>query len=140
MAALKKTPPVPSPRPATVALEGGIRISITNQHGQRYRYRACAVSLNIRKGALRVIENDGRCYVWFEQCDLEVRDTRRTVLFRLNAGAASNQPDAEIVILAELVRSTPKAGCAAQWLHRRVPPRRSRSECILQSVTKPTIQ
>lgn len=92
-----------------MALEGGIRISITNQHGQRYRYRACAVVLNMRKGALRIIENVGRFFVWFDECDLEVRDSRRTLLFRLNAGAASNQSDAEMVILAELAPSTPKA-------------------------------
>lgn len=108
MAAVKKTLLVPSlsaPGPAG----GGIRISITNQHGQRYRYRASAVSLNMRKGELQVVENDGRCFVWFDHCDLEVRDTRRTVLLKLKAGAASNQSGTEIVILAELVASTPKA-------------------------------
>ena len=61
------------------------------------------------KGALQVVENDGRCFVWFDHCDLEVRDRRRTVLFKLNAGAASNEPGAEIVILAELASSPPKA-------------------------------
>lgn len=107
MAAVKKTLPVPLSS-ALGAAGGGIRISITNQHGQRYRYRASAVSLNMRRGVLQFVANDGRSLVWFDHCDLEVRDTRRTVLFKLNAGAASNQPGAEIVILAEHVLSKPK--------------------------------
>jgi hypothetical protein len=107
MIAAKKKPPVSLP-PAVCGGESGIRISITNQQGQRYRYRATAVSLTMRKGVRQVIEHDGRCFVWFDHCDLEVRDTRRTMLFELNAGAASNQPGSEIVILAELVSSTPK--------------------------------
>lgn len=116
MAAVKKTLPLLLP-PAAAAAGGGIRISITNQRGQRYRYRASAVSLAMRKGELQVVENDGRCFVWFDHCDLEVRDARRTVLFRLKAGAASKQPGAEIVILAELSTGTPKATA-----HRRTPP------------------
>lgn len=108
MAAVKRKLPVPVP-PAAAAAGGGIRISITNQHGQRYRYRASGVSLSMRKGELQLVENDGRCFVWFDHCELEVRDARRTVLFRLNAGAASNQPGAEIVILAEEADAAPKA-------------------------------
>lgn len=107
MTALKKHSPISLPPPAPGG-ESGIRISITNQHGQRYRYRANAVSLTMRKGVLQVIEHDSRCFVWFDHCDLEVRDTRRTILFKLNAGAASNQSGAEIVILAELVPALPK--------------------------------
>ena len=107
MTASKKTPLLTLP-PAARGGENGIPISITNQHGERYRYRATAVSLTMRKGLLQVIEHDGRCFVWFDHCDLEVRDTRRTVLFKLNAGAASNQAGAGIVILAELIPPTPK--------------------------------
>lgn len=108
MAAVKKTLSVPLPSSAAAG-GGGIRISITSQHGQRYRYRASAVSLSIRKGELQIVENDGRCFVWFDHCELEVRDVRRTMLFRLNAGAASKDPGAEIVILAELATAAPKA-------------------------------
>ncbi len=107
MPAVKRKNPVSLPATAA-GRESGIRISITNQHGQRYRYRASAVSLKMRKGVLQVVENDGRCFAWFDQCDLEVQDKRRTVLFKLNTGAASNQPGAEIVILAERVPSPPK--------------------------------
>ncbi|HEX2852479.1 MAG TPA: hypothetical protein VHO24_04515 [Opitutaceae bacterium] len=108
MAAAKKKLSVSLPSDAVVG-GGGIRISITNQFGQRYRYRASAVRLNMRKGELQVVENDGRCFVWFDHCELEVRDAQKTVLFRLKAGAASKEPGAEIVILAELATAAPKA-------------------------------
>ena len=102
MASAKKTlrPSASSPRAAGAA-KGGIRISITNQHGQRYRYRAQAVSLSMRNGKLQVVENDGRVFLWFDHCDLEVRDARSNLLFHLKAGAASSLPDAELVILAD---------------------------------------
>ena len=126
MAAVKKTLLVPSSS-APGAAGGGIRISITNQHGRRYRYRASAVSLNLRKGALQDVENDGRCFVWFDRCDLEVRDTRRTVLFKLKAGAASNQSGTEIVILAELVAPTPRARARRSMPLPIVPRRRAKT-------------
>lgn len=107
MAAVKKTLPTPLPS-AAAAGGGGISISITNQRGQCYRYRATAVNLNMRKVSMQVVENDGRCFVWFDHCDLEVRDAGRNLLFHLVAGAASNQLNAEIVILAEFVLSAPK--------------------------------
>ena len=102
MAVLTKTPrSVPALPPAADARNGGIRISITNQHGQHYRYHAQAVSLSMRNGKLQVVESDGRCFLWFDHCALEVRDARSNLLFHLKAGAASNLSDAELVILAE---------------------------------------
>ena len=109
MAASKKTPPVPLSSPVPDSREGGIRISITNQHGQRYRYRAQAVSLSMRNGTLQVVENDARCFLWFDRCDLEVRDARRTLRFHLQTGSASKLADAELVILAQMAPSAMNA-------------------------------
>lgn len=94
---------VPSSPTVADPREGGIRISITNQRGQRYRYFAQAVTLKMTMGMLQVVEDDGGCYAWFDHCDIKVRDTRRTLLFRLKAGAASNLRGAELAILAEFV-------------------------------------
>ncbi len=102
MASAKKAPrPVPSSPRVAGARKGGIRISITNQRGQRYSYRAQAVSLSMKNGKLQVVENDGRCFLWFDHCDVEIRDARSNLLFHLKAGAASSLPDAELVILAD---------------------------------------
>lgn len=110
MAAQKKAPGrVRSSPLAGGALKGGIRISITNQHGQRYSYRAQAVSLSMKNGKLQVVENDGRCFLWFDHCDLEVRDAGNNLLFHLKAGAASTLPDAELVILADFAAAGAKA-------------------------------
>ena len=110
MAAMKNPPPTTlSPSRAADPHDGGIRISITNQHGQRYRYRAQAVSLSMRKGVLQVVENAQGCFVWFDQCNLEVRDGVRNLLFHLQTGAASTLPGAELVILAEIAPSGTKA-------------------------------
>lgn len=110
MASPKKTPrPIPSSPQIDGARKGGIRISITNERGQRYRYRAQAVSLSMKKGKLQIVENEGRCFLWFDDCDLEVRDARSHLLFHLKAGSASNLPDAEIVILAEFSPAAAKA-------------------------------
>lgn len=74
MASFKKKPRlIPSSPLAGGARKGGIRISITNQHGQSYHYRAQAASLSMRNGKLQVVENDGRCFLWFDHCDIEVR-------------------------------------------------------------------
>lgn len=109
MASPKKKPRQrPSSPRAAGAHEGGIRISITNLHGQRYRYKARAVSLSMRNGKLQVVENDGRCFLWFDHCDVEVRDARSNLLFHLKAGAASSLPDAEIVILADFAAAGAK--------------------------------
>ena len=110
MASPKKSPrPVPSSPRVANAHKGGIRISITNQHGQRYRYRAQAVSLSMRKGKLQVLESDGRCFLWFDHCDLEVRDARSNLLFHLKTGAVSSLPDAELVILADFAAAGAKS-------------------------------
>jgi len=109
MASLKKKPRlISSPPRAAGARKGGIRLSITNQNGQRLSYTAQAVSLSVRNGKLQVVENDGRCFLWFDHCDLEVRDAREKMLFHLKAGAASKLPDAEIVILADFARAGAK--------------------------------
>ena len=106
MAAMKATTPTtPASSQLTVPPKTGIRISITNQHGQRYRYHAQAVSLSMRKGVLQVVEDAQGCFVWFDQCNLEIRDGVRNLLFNLKTGAASNLPGAELTILAELVPS-----------------------------------
>ena len=81
---MKKTPPI-VPSSATFAdpREGGIRIAITNQRGQHHRYFAQAVTLNVTMGMLQIVEDDGGCYVWFHLCDIKIRETGRTLLFRL---------------------------------------------------------
>ena len=110
MPAQKKAPPIVSSPPlAGRTQEGGIRIAITNQYGQRYRYRAQAVALSMRKGELQVVENDGRCFLWFDHCDLKVRDGSKNLLLHLKTGTATQLPDAEFVILAELLSARPKA-------------------------------
>lgn len=109
MAAQKKaTRRVRSSPRAGAARKGGIRISITNQQGQRHNYLAQGVSLNMRNGQLQFVENDERCFLWFDHCDLEVRDARSRLLFHLKAGAASSQPDAELVILADFAAAGAK--------------------------------
>lgn len=109
MASPKKTPrPVPSLPRVAATRKGGIRLSITNQQGQRYSYRAQAVSLSMKDGKFQVVENDGRAFLWFDHCDLEVRDARSNLLFHLKAGASSSGPDAELVILADFAKAGAK--------------------------------
>jgi hypothetical protein len=62
----------------------------------------------MKKSILQVGANDGGCFVWFDDCDLEFRKARRTLLFHLKAGGASSRRDDELVILAELVQSAGK--------------------------------
>ena len=102
MAAMKKTPSARSSPQVTGLREGAVHVSITNQYGQRYRYHARAVSLSMKNGVMRVAENEGGCFVWFDRCELEVRDARNTLLFHLKSGAASKVPGTELAILAEL--------------------------------------
>ena len=105
----KPLPPIPSLPAAIDPPGGGVRVSITNQRGQRYRYRAQTVSLNIRKGMFQVIENTQGCFLWFDRCNLEIRNGVRNLLFDLKTGAASNIPGVELVILAELAPSATTA-------------------------------
>lgn len=106
MSSLAKVPrPAPALPPAAGMPKGGIRISITNQRGQRYQYVAQAVSLSMKQSALQIVENEPACFVWFDDCNVTIRDGVRTVLFRLATGAASNRVGADLVILAELAPS-----------------------------------
>ena len=67
-----------------------VGISITNQRGERYFCRASAVSLRITHGVVQKIEGERGCFVWFERCQVEVRDSHRNVLFQLLTGSASS--------------------------------------------------
>jgi len=110
MATMKNAPPLSSLPPlASDPHTGAIRISLTNQRGQRYRYRAQAVSLSMKKGVLQVIENEQGCFLWFDQCNLEIREGVQNLLFHLKTGAASSLPGAGLVILADLTPSATKA-------------------------------
>lgn len=81
--------------------EPAIAVSVTNERGESYRYRARIVSLRIKRGVVQVVERGNGCYLWFERCNLEVRDGRRNVLFRLLAGSASSD-GTDLTIVAEV--------------------------------------
>ena len=78
-----------------------IGVSITNERGERYHGRACAVSLHIKRGVIQIVDREPGCFVWFERCNLEVRDGRRNVQFRLLAGLASSD-GTDLTIVAEV--------------------------------------
>ena len=94
-----------------------IAVSVTNERGESYRYQARIVSLRIKRGVVQVVERENDCYLWFERCNLEVRDGRRNVLFRLLAGSASSDGRG-LTIVAEVappsVRRTPRAKTRAR--------------------------
>lgn len=97
--------------------EPAIAVSITNERGESYRYQARLVSLRIKRGLVQVVERENDCYLWFERCNLEVRDGRRNVLFRLLAGSASSDGTG-LTIVAEVapppVRRPPRAKTRAR--------------------------
>lgn len=78
-----------------------IGLSITNQRGERYCCRANGVSLRIKRGVVQMVEGKRGCFVWFERCQVEVRDGRRNVFFRLLTGSASSD-GADLAIVAEV--------------------------------------
>lgn len=101
----------PDQKPALIGQPGSIEapavgVSITNERGERYRYQARAVSLRMKRGVLQVIERERGCFVWFERCNLEVHDGRRTLLFRLLAGSASSD-GTDLTIVAEVASLSP---------------------------------
>lgn len=95
-----------------------IAVSLTNERGESCRYRARIVSLRIKQGLVQVVERENNCYLWFERCNLEVRDGRRNVLFRLLTGSASSDGTG-LTIVAEVAppaarrsqRAKPSARC-----------------------------
>lgn len=106
MSSLAKAPrPAPALPSAAGVSKSGIRISVTNQRGQRYQYLAQAVSLSMKRSALEIVENEPACFVWFDECNVTIRDGVRKVIFRLATGAASSRVGADLVILAELAPS-----------------------------------
>ncbi|MDO8540182.1 MAG: hypothetical protein Q7S40_07025 [Opitutaceae bacterium] len=89
-----------------------IGISITNQRGERLCRRASAVSLRMGCGVIQLIERERGCFVWFRRCNVEVRDGRRNLLFRLLSGSASSD-GANLTIVAEVAsQSGGAAACA----------------------------
>ena len=109
MATPQNRPPVNCPVPLEFEADaGGVRISITDQRGQCYRYRAQAMTLSIKKGVVEVIENKEGTYIWFDRGDLEIRHAARNLHFHFKSGAASNLPGPELTILAELGPSVTK--------------------------------
>lgn len=89
---------------ASIAERSGpeIGFSITNQRGEHYRCRAKGVSLRITRGMVQLIEGKRGCFVWFDQCRVELRDGHRRVHYRLLAGSASSD-GAGLTIVAEVV-------------------------------------
>ena len=89
------------PAPSDKRDSAEIGLSITNQRGERYCCRTNGVSLRIKRGVVQMVEGKRGCFVWFERCQVEVRDGRRNVLFRLLTGSASSD-GADLAIVAEV--------------------------------------
>jgi hypothetical protein len=88
------------------------KVSITNERGERYSCHANAVSLRMKSGVVQVVEQRRGCFVWFKRCNLEIRDHRRKVLFRLLAGSGHND-GGDLTIIAEVAhppRDPPPTG------------------------------
>jgi len=63
-----------------------IQIAIETRRGHSYRYRAQNLTLAMRKGAVRVIEKEYGCFIFFDRCDIAVTDVEGNTLFHLNHG------------------------------------------------------
>ncbi len=120
-----------TPALATRSAASNIGVSITNERGERYRYQANSVSLRMKRGVLQIIERERGCFAWFEGCNLEVRDRRRNVLFRLLAGSASSD-GTDLTIIAEVARR-PRGATAegpAAFVPKRTPRAAQKSEAL----------
>lgn len=89
--------------PAKKGCSAEIGFSITNQRGERFCCRSSAVALRIKRGMVQMIEGERGCFVWFEQCQVEVCGGRRNILFHLRTGSASSD-GGELTIVAEVAR------------------------------------
>lgn len=106
-----QTQPLAASQPAPNGA-AAIGVSITNERGEHRHYHARAVSFRIQRGVMQVVGREHGCYLWFDRCNLEVRDGRREILFRLLAGSASSD-GTDLTIVAEVapsaVHRTPRA-------------------------------
>lgn len=94
--------PTRAPKPGRAApASGTVSVLITNRHGQRYRYRAQDVTLNLRQGAVQIIEKEYACFVQFERCNIEVADSHGNALFLLSNGSLSNAGGSDLSIVAD---------------------------------------
>lgn len=84
-----------------------IRVSITNQHGQRQCYCAQDVNFKIQNGEVQVVQNEKGCFVWFDQCDLVLREGSIASILRLKSGAASKREGEGISIIADFNPADP---------------------------------
>jgi hypothetical protein len=89
-------------RPAVGSRPPAIGFSITNQRGEHYCCRARDVNLRIKRGLVQMVEGKRGCFLWFRRCQVEVRDDRRKLFYRLLAGSASDD-GAGLTIVAEVV-------------------------------------
>jgi hypothetical protein len=107
----------------------GVDVSITNERGERRKYHAQAVNLQIVQGGIEV-QQDGRgCFAWFERCRLEVRAGRERVVLPLSSGAASSHGS----VLAIVATSQPTAASLSDFVASKPVRRGTRKPCSIPS-------
>ena len=78
----------------------GVAVSITNERGETQRYQAQAVTLQIVRGGIEILDDHRGCFAWFERCRLEARAGRKCVVVELASGVVSSRGKELTVVAA----------------------------------------